>query len=172
MLLTKVYDFCNYLYQISKRMISHPVAIDHSVWARELVRREPILLEKIQQATSSDPAQAKILLVETLRFLHLVAFYQRKLTPSLAVDLAWHEFILFTRQYAAFCQTTFGRFIHHSPGGKDQENHRNFERTIQLYQQAWGAPPAEVWGKLAVALYEEAQCGSCLATSLPGEASE
>lgn len=35
--------------------------------------------------------------------------------PSQAVDVAWHEFILFTRQYESFCYQTFGRFLHHTP---------------------------------------------------------
>lgn len=35
--------------------------------------------------------------------------------PSQAVDDAWHEFILFTRQYDQFCRRAFGRFLHHTP---------------------------------------------------------
>lgn len=35
--------------------------------------------------------------------------------PSQAVDDAWHEFILFTRQYNKFCRHGFGRFLHHTP---------------------------------------------------------
>lgn len=35
--------------------------------------------------------------------------------PSQAVDDAWHEFILFTRQYRRFCDRAFGRFLHHTP---------------------------------------------------------
>lgn len=35
--------------------------------------------------------------------------------PSQVVDVAWHEFILFTREYARFCSKAFGRFIHHTP---------------------------------------------------------
>jgi len=35
--------------------------------------------------------------------------------PSQVVDVAWHEFILFTRNYAEFCQKSHGRFIHHTP---------------------------------------------------------
>ncbi len=35
--------------------------------------------------------------------------------PSQAVDDAWHEFILFTRQYARFCDRGLGRFLHHTP---------------------------------------------------------
>jgi hypothetical protein len=35
--------------------------------------------------------------------------------PSQAVDVAWHEFILFTRQYEKFCNKGLGRFLHHTP---------------------------------------------------------
>lgn len=35
--------------------------------------------------------------------------------PSQAVDVAWHEFILFTREYKSFCQKSLGRFLHHTP---------------------------------------------------------
>ncbi len=31
------------------------------------------------------------------------------------VDVAWHGFILHTRQYAEFCKRHFGTFIHHDP---------------------------------------------------------
>jgi len=41
---------------------------------------------------------------------------RRKLSmPSQAVDDAWHEFILFTRNYQDFCQRGLGRFLHHVP---------------------------------------------------------
>lgn len=35
--------------------------------------------------------------------------------PSQAVDVAWHEFILCTKDYADFCQKAFGKFLHHTP---------------------------------------------------------
>ncbi|MCP4598908.1 hypothetical protein [Neptuniibacter sp.] len=35
--------------------------------------------------------------------------------PSQVVDLAWHEFILFTRHYELFCKQALGRFLHHTP---------------------------------------------------------
>jgi len=35
--------------------------------------------------------------------------------PSQVVDDAWHEFILFTRQYQKFCTQGLGRFLHHTP---------------------------------------------------------
>ena len=35
--------------------------------------------------------------------------------PSKAVDTAWHEFILITREYQSFCDEAFGYFLHHAP---------------------------------------------------------
>lgn len=35
--------------------------------------------------------------------------------PSKAVDSAWHEFILMTHNYSAFCEKAFGKFLHHVP---------------------------------------------------------
>ncbi|PML79992.1 hypothetical protein BCT69_02420 [Enterovibrio norvegicus] len=35
--------------------------------------------------------------------------------PSQVVDVAWHEFILFTKEYQLFCDKAFGRFLHHTP---------------------------------------------------------
>ncbi|MBL7000674.1 MAG: hypothetical protein ISR73_12480 [Gammaproteobacteria bacterium] len=35
--------------------------------------------------------------------------------PSQVVDVAWHEFILFTREYDHFCRRALGRFLHHTP---------------------------------------------------------
>jgi hypothetical protein len=35
--------------------------------------------------------------------------------PSKAVDEAWHEMILMTREYTWFCQQAFGHYLHHSP---------------------------------------------------------
>jgi hypothetical protein len=35
--------------------------------------------------------------------------------PSQVVDVAWHEFILFTKNYQKFCHKALGRFLHHTP---------------------------------------------------------
>lgn len=35
--------------------------------------------------------------------------------PSQIVDDAWHEFILFSREYSLFCKKALGRFLHHIP---------------------------------------------------------
>ena len=35
--------------------------------------------------------------------------------PSRIADDLWHEFILYTKQYAEFCRLAFGEFFHHTP---------------------------------------------------------
>jgi len=35
--------------------------------------------------------------------------------PSQIADDLWHEFILFTKNYDAFCRRAFGGFLHHTP---------------------------------------------------------
>ena len=35
--------------------------------------------------------------------------------PSKVVDSLWHEYILYTRGYEAFCRKAFGRMLHHTP---------------------------------------------------------
>ena len=58
------------------------------------------------------------LVFEALReYFHLCRKAGKRLLsmPSQVVDVAWHEFILFTRNYQAFCQSALGRFLHHTP---------------------------------------------------------
>jgi hypothetical protein len=53
--------------------------------------------------------------------------------PSQVVDDAWHEFILFTRQYERFCRRGFGRFLHHTPA----EAMRSPTDATEGIQRAW-----------------------------------
>ncbi|HEX9680976.1 MAG TPA: hypothetical protein VGA32_05950, partial [Anaerolineales bacterium] len=53
---------------------------------------------------------------EFKRYLALVGLGHRGLAmASPKIDEVWHAFILFTREYADFCQAVFGEFIHHVP---------------------------------------------------------
>jgi len=45
--------------------------------------------------------------------------------PSQVADDLWHEFILYTRNYAQFCRRGFGRFLHHTPAVVLGRNHQN-----------------------------------------------
>ncbi|MDD2368954.1 MAG: hypothetical protein PHQ90_06590, partial [Sulfuricurvum sp.] len=58
------------------------------------------------------------LVLETLRDYFAICNQSGKRMvsmPSQVVDVAWHEFILFTRAYKEFCSHALGRFLHHTP---------------------------------------------------------
>ena len=51
--------------------------------------------------------------------------------PSQVADDLWHEFILYTKGYDAFCRQAFGRFLHHTPAvvlGEEQQNNQGLRR--------------------------------------------
>jgi len=48
-------------------------------------------------------------------YMCLIGKKQMVSMPSQVVDVAWHEFILFTRNYKEFCTKAIGRFLHHTP---------------------------------------------------------
>lgn len=55
--------------------------------------------------------------------------------PSQVVDDLWHELILYTRHYDAFCKNAFGRFLHHTPAvvlGKNRQNNAGLRRVWWL----------------------------------------
>jgi hypothetical protein len=47
--------------------------------------------------------------------------------PSQIADDLWHEFILYTREYDAFCRRAFGEFLHHTPAVVLSEHRRSNE---------------------------------------------
>ncbi|MCP5274386.1 MAG: hypothetical protein H6936_05950 [Burkholderiales bacterium] len=58
------------------------------------------------------------LVFDALRdYFHLCYQSKNKMVsmPSQVVDVAWHEFILFTRNYENFCNKALGKFLHHTP---------------------------------------------------------
>jgi len=75
---------------------------------------EAKILEKYPHLKARDVKQVMTGLRE---YFHVCNLAGNKMVsmPSQVVDVAWHEFILFTRQYDEFCKKAFGRFLHHTP---------------------------------------------------------
>lgn len=66
--------------------------------------------------TEIDQTMAERIMRETLAFLQACAQHPDvHLSPSGPVDIGWHTFLLYTREYAAFCDSVAGRFLHHVP---------------------------------------------------------
>ncbi len=73
----------------------------------QLRKRRPHLTQKECQLV----AQA----LRQFFLAHLKSGRQFVSMPSQVADDLWHEFILYTKNYQAFCGQAFGRFMHHSP---------------------------------------------------------
>jgi hypothetical protein len=85
--------------------------IDHYPYTKFLDRRLAARRPQLSKEQRS-------LVLDGLReYFQLCRMANRRLVamPSQAVDDAWHEFILFTRQYQQFCDRGLGRFLHHTP---------------------------------------------------------
>jgi len=96
-------------------------------------------------------AKSERVLGEYRRFLLLAMEAGHPVSPSRAVDLAWHQHLLDTRSYwQEFCPQVLGRPLHHTPSrGSEEERQRMWERycrTLASYRAFFGeAPPADLW---------------------------
>lgn len=56
--------------------------------------------------------------------------------PSQVVDDLWHEFILYTRDYAYFCRHAFAGFLHHTPAAGFKESEKDDQGLRRVWFQA------------------------------------
>jgi len=97
-------------------------------WWRSLLRSRTVFIDAYPYGKFLDKRLAarrpelneeqRQLVFDALReYFHLCREAKNRMVamPSQAADDAWHEFILFTRQYRRFCADAFGRFLHHTP---------------------------------------------------------
>ena len=88
---------------------------------------------------------------EYRRFAFLAVVAGHGVTPSKAVDEAWHLHLLYTRDYwERFCPEALGQPLHHHPsdgGGEDDAKYAGwYAATLASYRRIFGeAPPADVW---------------------------
>lgn len=89
---------------------------------------------------------------EYRKFLYLLKTAGHMVTPSMAVDEAWHVHLIYTRSYwVDLCLNIFGEAIHHLPGNGNADDTAKwaaiYERTLEDYAKVFGTPPVEIWGK-------------------------
>ncbi|MGH8932188.1 MAG: glycine-rich domain-containing protein [Egibacteraceae bacterium] len=74
------------------------------------------LVNRVIKDHNLDEGTAAATIDAALGFLKLCADHpDHQFAPSQQVDLGWHTFLLYTREYQAFCEEFSGRFIHHAP---------------------------------------------------------
>jgi hypothetical protein len=105
-----------------------------------------LLIPRISKIHGYSQKVATDLVREAKRMLYLGAKTDEWVTPSLKVDDAWHEMLMFTRFYKKFCEG-LGRFMHHDPTPGPPDGGKAYKRTKENYQKAFGfAPDPKYWG--------------------------
>ena len=81
-------------------------------------RWPPGLLDRLEKHRSGLERKDSALVSRGLRqffIAYLMSGKRYVSMPSQVADDLWHEFILYTREYDAFCRRAFGGFLHHTP---------------------------------------------------------
>ena len=114
----------------------------------------PWLIEKLLKDHVVDSAeQGGALFTEVKRYLVLNQVDRTKAWKmySLRVDEVWHQFVLFTVEYSAFCDKYFGHYAHHAPSNAPDPGfgHRAPEATFtefaDRYREMFGFELPDIW---------------------------
>jgi hypothetical protein len=125
----------------------------------EILTAIPVLKNKLETIANRFEIDSNLLLTELIKYLIITNESNRTTSPSYLVDLAWHEFILFTKYYNLFCAENFGKFIHHTPDSK--ANKTSYELTLESYKKQYGLPPESIWTNNTSLNWKESNCGAC-----------
>ncbi len=94
------------------------------------------------------------------RFVFLAVTGDSEVTPSDAVDQAWHLHLTYTRDYwERFCPQVLGKPLHHGPTrGGPEDRARFFEQyaqTLRRHEAVFGPAPADIWPSAAQRLLDD-----------------
>ena len=122
------------------------------IWARQVLppldeddaaARYVAVIRRLARTRRIRRASATRRFVEMLKFLDACAGSGRVLSPPPRVDDAWHVFILFTREYADYCEQRFGRFIHHEP--TEAKNPVAYKMAREEVSRRFGEVDRRIW---------------------------
>jgi hypothetical protein len=101
-------------------------------------------------------AEARALFQEVKKYLILAERHGERPIPmfSARVDEVWHQFVLFTAEYAEFCARFAGRFLHHVPDESLRPT-RASERAAELSFAEFRAEYETLFGELSAAWMDE-----------------
>jgi hypothetical protein len=92
-----------------------PVVVTQALIDQVMAYENEDLVRRLQDKLALTEDAARELFADTKRFLLVCGTTPGNWSPTEPIDEGWHNFILFTQDYAKFCQQNFGRFIHHNP---------------------------------------------------------
>ncbi len=97
--------------------------------------RNESVIRKIMEEGYTE-TEANVLFDDMLKFLYVAQTSNEPCSPTKKIDIAWHHFILHTKDYMSFCEQYFGGYVHHSPtspGEKPKESPNLRERAQKLF---------------------------------------
>ncbi len=130
---------------------------DHALWQRIAGHRigpqdaDLTFAARLARENRWGLAHAERVIGEYRRFCYLAVTAGQEVTPSDAVDQAWHLHLTYTRDYwQVFCPEVLRAELHHGPtrGGPAERArfYRQYAETLAAYEAAFGAPPpADIW---------------------------
>lgn len=107
--------------------------------------------QKLARENHWSPAYALRVIHEYRRFVLLAVTADHPVSPSHAVDQAWHLHLTYTRSYwKGLCRDVLGRPLHHEPSRGGPEESAKFTewyaRTLASYRATFAEePPADIW---------------------------
>ncbi len=125
-----------------------PEAVRSKTSLEDVMKYEnPDVVERIEKELGVTPQQAKALFDDLKRFLWLAAVTPPTTVPTPQIDEAWHRFVLYTKDYADFCNIYFGGFLHHAPQrlGEKRLEHADLFETIDAMHREFGGIPSDNW---------------------------
>ncbi len=140
---------------------------DHPVWialSRYTIGPEDAALSfanRLSRENGWSAEHAARVIDEYKRFCFLAATAGHPVTPSDAVDQAWHLHLTYSRDYwDRFCPDVLGRPLHHGPtagGGDEQARYfAQYADTLKSYEAVFGAPaPADLWPRASQRLLDD-----------------
>jgi hypothetical protein len=141
----------------SNHPVLAPPAFDTPLWSRlEAMQLDApgarvTFAGRLARDNGWSPAFANAVIGEYRRFLYLAARAGHAVSPSDAVDQAWHQHLLYTRHYwGVLCREVLDFELHHGPtlGGAQEAAKFDdwYRRTLDSYRAAFGEePPAAIW---------------------------
>lgn len=126
------------------------------------------LVERIKKKLGISEEDAHLLFEDMKRFMFIAGTSKHPIAPSAPIDEAWHNFILFTKDYDGFCREHFGTFIHHVPTNPKDPSSRDrasLKRAIDLARSTFGNELSKNWLGQADCEDSPPECEQCSPTT-------
>ncbi len=103
---------------------------DDGLWARVTarIRKDHEFQSRFGEMDESDQINwSECIFNETIGFLKFCSLGVGSFGPSPLVDIGWHTFMLYSRDYTDFCEDLCGTYIHHEPTDDPTMVHESHE---------------------------------------------